>query len=83
MTVYVDDMYASYRGMKMCHMIADSKGELLEMADKIGLKRGWLQAEGTAREHFDVSKSKRREAVEEGAVEITSRELAKITIARR
>lgn len=32
MTVYVDDMAAKYRGMKMCHMIADSSEALLASA---------------------------------------------------
>lgn len=40
MAVYVDDMYiiplGQFGNMKMSHMIADTKEELLEMADKIG-----------------------------------------------
>lgn len=80
MTVYVDDMHLSPVGrlgrMKMSHMIADSTDELLAMADRIGLARRWLQAAGTAREHFDVSMSLRKKAVAAGAVEITMRELA-------
>lgn len=37
MSVYVDDMGATYRGMIMFHLIADSSEELLAMADKIGV----------------------------------------------
>jgi len=83
MTVYVDDMRAAYRGMKMCHMIADSTDELLEMADRIGVARRWLQATGTWQEHFDIALSKRSLAVEAGAVEVGRMELGRILRARR
>lgn len=87
MAVYVDDMHTSPLGrlgrMKMCHMIADTREELLAMADRIGLDRRWLQKAGTAQEHFDVSLAKRAEAVKAGAVEITLRELAMKTRAKR
>jgi len=39
MAVYVDDMKASFGTIVMCHMWADTDEELLEMADKIGVKR--------------------------------------------
>ena len=71
MTVYVDDMKAPFRGMVMCHMLADSTEELLAMADQIGVQRRWLQHPGTIKEHFDISLSKRALAVQAGAVEIT------------
>jgi len=75
MTVYVDDMYrlpmGRYRGMKMSHMIADTEEELLQFADKLGLKRSWYQGD-----HFDVSLSVRTKAIAMGAVPITLRELA-------
>lgn len=35
MGVYVYDMEAPYRGMKMCHMAADLAEDLLAMADRI------------------------------------------------
>lgn len=75
MPVYVDEAKHLYRGMKMCHMMADSRGELLKMADKIGVARKWIQKEGTKYEHFDVSASKRALAIKAGAVECTSRDL--------
>jgi hypothetical protein len=83
MTVYVDNMQAQFGRMKMCHMIADSTEELLAMADRIGVARKWIQSAGTAREHFDIAMSKRALAVEAGAVEVTMKELARITRARR
>lgn len=83
MTVYVDDMYrypvGQFGRMKMSHMIADTREELLEMADRIGVARKWIQAKGTAQEHFDISKGKRDLAVEAGAVELTMVELAQKT----
>jgi hypothetical protein len=43
--VYVDNMKAAYRGMVMCHMVADTEQELRDMAFKIGVpwKRLWLR----------------------------------------
>ena len=83
MSVYVDDMYKSpmgaYRGMKMSHMIADSTEELIEMAEKIGVNVKWIQHKGTFQEHFDIAFSKRELAVKAGAIEITMRELGRIT----
>ena len=87
MTVYIDDMYRTQMGrhgpMKMSHMIADTTEELLEMADKIGLNRRWIQRAGTAWEHFDVSQGYRDRAIKEGAVAITMRELARKIRERR
>lgn len=87
MTVYVDDMYKNpmgrYGRMKMSHMIADSTRELLEMADKIGVARRWIQKAGTPDEHFDIALGKRTLAVQNGAVEITMMELGHMLRARR
>ena len=83
MSVYVDNMRAPLGRMVMCHMLADSTRELLAMADRIGLQRLWLQKAGTAHEHFDISLSKRRDAVEAGAVEIEMHETGEIVRRRR
>lgn len=77
MPVYVDDMEASYRGMIMCHMWADSHEELVRMADVIGVRRKWIQDGGTYREHFDICLSKRKLALKAGAKEATLHDLAK------
>jgi uncharacterized protein DUF4031 len=88
MSVYVDDMRAPFqsvpwkRTMKMCHMIADSHEELLEMANKIGLQRKWLQGESTYREHFDVCLAKRKLAIAAGAKEVTQKELGRMIVER-
>ena len=84
MAVYVDDMYKYEMGkfgrMKMSHMIADTTDELIQMAEKIGVNVKWIQKKGTFQEHFDISLEKRKLAVENGAIELTMRELSKITI---
>ena len=77
MAVFVDDMHkypmGRFRRMKMSHMSADSTGDLLAMADRIGLPRKWLQkpGQGAHVEHFDVCLSMRRKAVAAGAREVT------------
>lgn len=71
MSVYVDDMFAEFRGMLMCHLVADTKAELLAMVDKIGVQRKWIQHEGKIGEHFDIAKGKRLLAIKAGAIPIT------------
>lgn len=76
MSVYVDNARIPYRGMRMCHMTADSIGELHEMATAIGLRRSWFQPKSIP--HYDVCLAKRAQAVRLGAIEETSRQ----TVAR-
>ena len=83
MAVYVDTMRANYGRMKMCHMLADSTDELLEMADRIGVARRWIQHAGTYREHFDICMSKRSLAVRAGAKEVSQREVGLMLRGRR
>lgn len=86
MTVYVDDMYLRPMGrlgrMKMSHMVADTLEELNAMADKIGVARKWIQDAdmGHGWVHYDVSMQARQKAIEHGAVAITLRELALMTM---
>lgn len=67
----------------MCHMLADTTEELLEMADRIGVARKWIQKRGTHLEHFDICLSKRELAIEAGAKEVTGRELGGFVRRRR
>ena len=83
MAVYVDNMRAPYGRMIMCHMMADTTQELLEMVDKIGVARRWIQYKGTPKEHFDISLGRRALAVRAGAIEVTTLELGRILRARR
>ena len=83
MAVYVDNMEAGFGRMVMCHMIADTTEELLEMADQIGIQRRWIQKAGKYTEHFDVCLSKRKEAVKAGAIEVSSFDLTRLIMKRR
>jgi hypothetical protein len=67
-----------YMGMLMNHMIADTEEELHEMVDKIKVNRKHYQGD-----HYDICASKRMLALENGAVPITTRELARMAINRR
>ena len=86
MAVYVDDFYktgAKIGRMKMSHMIADTKQELIEMAEKIGVNKKWIQHEGTHKEHFDICLEKRALAIKLGANSITYRQLGTMCLNRK
>jgi hypothetical protein len=79
-SVYVDSAQNSFGRMKMCHMLADTPGELFAMADKIGVARKWYQGFNKAScPHFDIAKSKRTLAIQNGAVVIERRDLVALT----
>jgi hypothetical protein len=81
--IYVDNYRARYRGMFMCHMLADTTNELLAMADTIGVDRKHLQDAGTVREHFDVCVSKRDLAIRCGAKLVGPRDLVAVIQRKR
>lgn len=86
MAVYVDNFFVTgitFRGMRMCHMIADTPDELLRMVDQIGVQRKWIQYPGQYNEHFDICLSKRKLALSLGAIEINFREYADKVNARK
>jgi hypothetical protein len=73
MSVYVGVPMWPFGRMIMCHMLADTEIELDEMARKLGLKLEWKQ--GSKRDkgfgslvHYDISKSKRAQAISLGAI---------------
>ena len=72
MAVYVDDLFPTRRTrrwpyVKACHMIADSRLELFEMANTLYLDMDWLQRGGRL-EHFDLTSGKRIHALRAGAI---------------
>lgn len=77
MTVYVDDVRHKYGRMIMCHLWADTLEELLDMVDKIGVQRKWIQGHAelsfgkhkkASWVHFDISLGCKAKALEFGAV---------------
>jgi len=54
-------------------MWADSEDELVLFAKSIGLKPEWIQREALI--HFDLTASKRKQAVAKGAIEASDREM--------
>ena len=77
MTVYVDDPVHPFGRMLMCHCIADTREELLAMMTLIGVQHKWIQKKGTDYEHFDISKGKRDQAIRNGAVPLSSKDLVR------
>ena len=83
MGVYIDSMNKPYGRMIMCHMVADSQEELLNMARKIGLNIRWLQYPNTYKEHFDISLGYKAKALAHGAKEISRKELGAFLKSRK
>ena len=82
--LYVDHVKATFGRMKMSHLMADTQEELLRAAGALGLRRSWLQNEDQPTEHFDVSESKRKLAIDQlGALPVTSRQLMEVVRRKR
>jgi len=78
MAVYVDNLfdYGWHLG-RSCHMFADTEAELHTLADKIGMRRSWYQANSFV-PHYDLTARRRRAAVEAGAIELDRRQAAAV-----
>lgn len=83
MAVYVDNMRAKLGNMVMCHMVADTDDELHARSVRIGVSRRWHQAPPKHDSHYDIALTKRRTAVEAGAIEVTWKVLGMMTLRRR
>lgn len=82
MAVYVDDMRMPARvgrvSARWSHLTADTDEELHAFARRLGLKRTWFQDHAIPRfRHYDVTDTKRREAIRLGAIAETTREGAR------
>jgi hypothetical protein len=77
------------------HLIADTPDELHEFAERLGLERAWFQdptvngkplaepgTRGAENWHYDVTASKRKQAIRLGAVAIPFRRLPEVIEAR-
>lgn len=62
----------------MCHMFADTEEELHFMANKLGLKKKWFQISNSGVPHYDICQSKRKIAINFGAIEINREQVLKI-----
>ena len=86
MTVFVDDFRVPARvgrlSARWSHLTVEPDGDLGELhafAAQIGLKKSWFQGPPKHRHpHYDVTDSKRAEAIAAGAVAITWREAGKM-----
>ena len=76
MTVYVDDMHlpATVGRLKArwSHLMADNRAELIKFARQIGLRDSWIQDKPSG-VHYDVTDSKRLQAIQSGAVPVGCR----------
>lgn len=65
MSVYVDNMNLTWKNKKWCHLMADTEEELHHFALRLGLQRLWYQ-----NDHYDITTSKKKLAIELGAIEV-------------
>ncbi len=84
--VYVDEIRPYSHGPKIfhkgaCHLTADTLDELHEIAGRIGLKRAWFQDGGVP--HYDLTISRRKLAIKEGAIFKAAAEQARERMTRR
>ena len=89
MTVYLDDWrQAAHLGPvddRWSHLVADTDEELHAFAERMGMRRAWFQDRPGRphHAHYDLPERARAEAVANGAVEVTWRELGRILRDRR
>ena len=76
MSVYVDNEKNAVGRMKVCHMMADTVGELHCMADRIGIARRWFENRRVP--HYDICMKRRKVAVKAGAIEIDRKQTVEL-----
>lgn len=67
--------------VRSCHMMTDGRTEELHVfAERIGLRRSWVQwGKGSRNPHYDLTESVRKLAVAAGAIEVNKRAMAIIS----
>lgn len=84
MPVYVGTIEWPFRNMIMFHLVADTNEELHAMVDKIGVNRKWFQTGAShGIDHYDICKSKKVLALQNGAIEMNDRDIVKRFHVRR
>lgn len=82
MTVYIDDARIPATvgrwTARWSHLTADTKDELHEFADRLGLRRAWFQDKPNGAWHYDVSDEVRARAILLGATQVTWERLSEI-----
>ena len=81
--IYVDALVPCiptgvWRWSKACHMFTDGDlDDLHSFALRLRLRRSWFQWKPTGLPHYDLTESKRRQAIALGAVEVDRREVVR------
>lgn len=89
MACYVDGMRPTPKTrawpyQQACHLVCDTGEQLDEIAECIGLRPAWKQKPLTPSEHYDLTTSMRRRAVQEcGAIQTTLRGVGRVMQQRR
>lgn len=80
--IYVDNFYllpaSRYREMRMSHLFSYHQDALHEFAARLGLRRSWFH-----RDHYDVSFTKRGQALTMGAHAIWYHQMARMVTTYR
>ena len=86
MTIYVDQMIDNLwkihsKHVKNCHMWSDNNiQELFDFAERIGLKKSWIQKSRIGWVHFDLVNKYREKAISHGAIAVSNRETGKMIL---
>jgi hypothetical protein len=73
---------AGLRHTRFCHLLADTRAELHEMADQVGMPRRFFQ-DHAWRWHYDLPEPLRARAVAAGAREVTMHDVGALLRARK
>lgn len=81
MSAYVDSLLPcvtnkNWKYNHCCHLVADSLAELHAFAACLGLKREWFQ--NKTMPHYDLTRNKRKLAVELNAIEIDRKQFVEL-----